>query len=218
MSNMSQNLRTRLLAILDIVLRVPPVFLMDSVLINGLGEVQRIPGSSTLQSLSNSSLGNTWHFSSNITIPHPDNDDEFVPLTGASIGWLIIYIHGEHCLFNGFFSLLNCFLVFIAAFAMFLLSTRHLLTIYVWLASVGVILWSYICNEEFMKFAISIRQSTMAYELISFNFNAIFKFLGNYMLQVVKIFLKLILTILLFLGFLSNHILFRKYFHTEYFA
>jgi hypothetical protein len=76
------------------------------------------------------------------------------------------------------------FEAFMAAFALFLLSTRHLLTIYVWLASIGVILWSYICNEEYNKYVFSIKQSTLAFELISFNLSAILRFVGNYLFQV----------------------------------
>ena len=74
---------------------------------------------------------------------------------------------------------------FLIAFTLFLLSTRHLLTVYVWLSSIGVILWSYICNEEYNKYVFSIRRSTLAYELISFNFNAIFRFIANYIFQVL---------------------------------
>lgn len=76
---------------------------------------------------------------------------------------------------------------------MFLLSTRHLISIYVWLASIGVIIWSYICNEEYSKYVISIKESNLAYELFTLNFSAITRFLGNYFLQVItKLFTLLI--------------------------
>ena len=73
------------------------------------------------------------------------------------------------------------------AFSLFLLSTRHLLTIYVWFASIGVILWSYVLNEEYNKYVFSIKESTLTFELISFNLNAIFRFVANYMFQVFVI-------------------------------
>lgn len=67
---------------------------------------------------------------------------------------------------------------------MFMLSTRHLLSFYVWLASIGVIIWSYICNEEYVKFVMDLKDTSLAYELLSFNFSAISRFIGNYLLQV----------------------------------
>ena len=115
-----------------------------------------------------------------------DEEAVAISLSTSSIIWIVIYINGIPLSLVIVTKPLISYLssAFVMALSLFLLSTRHLLTIYVWLASIGVILWSYVCNEEYNKYVFSLKESTLAYELISFNLNAIFRFVANYMFQV----------------------------------
>ncbi|RWS03823.1 protein TRC8-like protein [Dinothrombium tinctorium] len=167
------SLRTKLLSILDVVLRVPPIFAMDSILVSGFSAFhnsnsQRIINLKAPNAPENLTADQYISIKRNITYTLVEHDDYSVlaELTDF-LGWILIYSH-----------------VFLISFAMFLLPTKHLISVYVWLSSIGVIVWSYICNEEYVRFVNSLSQTTIAFELLSLNFNVIWRFLGNYLLQV----------------------------------
>ncbi|CAG2100551.1 unnamed protein product [Medioppia subpectinata] len=201
-SHLVMSLRVKMLSILDVVLRVPPLFIMDSILIHCLSSIQPIFHNNnhnnnhmitTINTINDNKLNsniiadNILKLNSNIMNTNASDwnrlmtsinaskldatDDEedvlAISLSTSSIVWVTLYLQA-----------------FVMAFSLFLLSTRHLLSIYVWLASIGVILWSYISNEEYNKYVFSIRHSTLAFEIISFNFSAIFRFVANYLFQV----------------------------------
>ncbi|CAG2163176.1 unnamed protein product [Oppiella nova] len=159
-------LRVRMLSILDVVLRVPPLFIMDSILIHCLATIQPIlhnnnnhimttTMTTTPDNRFNTNIINDNILKLNNNMNHSsedwkivmtsingsklsvDEDDDMLSMNFStlSVVWITVYIQA-----------------FIMAFSLFLLSTRHLLSIYVWLASIGVILWSYISNEEYNKY------------------------------------------------------------------
>lgn len=178
------SLKSKILSILDVVLRVPPIFVMDTILINGFNDftksASQIVHNETSSSKHSFNISNKLLFDSD----YEDIDILSISLNGASFGWIVLYLH---CNISYLFIIIIEFIFhlgFLASFSMFLLPTRHLLKIYAWLTSIGVILWSYICNEEFNKYVFTIQNSSLVYEIISLNLSVITKFFGNYFLQV----------------------------------
>lgn len=67
--------------------------------------------------------------------------------------------------------------VFLFSFVVFLLESRQLLRVYLFLASLGVLLWSYVCNHEFLKSAIALTEqnTNVLYECFTLNYNILVK-------------------------------------------
>lgn len=152
------SLRAKVWSLLDVILRVPPVFLMDAVLNAGFGIAK-----------------NNWNTDKPSESSEQQNinlEDEVLPpvieIDNASLSWLLLYSQG-----------------FIAALVVFVLNTKQLLSIYLLFASFGVIIWSYVCNEEYIKYVSSLaeRHTNIVYEMIAINKRALLKFGGNYLLQ-----------------------------------
>ncbi|RWS26255.1 protein TRC8-like protein [Leptotrombidium deliense] len=156
------SLRNRILSILDVVLRVPPIFAMDSILISSLGGSVNRPE----LNVNHNTISSDTVFLSNLTRNSSSNEEEYGLIANLtdSLSWILIYSH--------------------VSFSMFLLPTKHLVSVYIWLSSIGVIFWSYICNEEYIRYVNSLSHSTIAFELLSLNFSTITRFIGNYLLQV----------------------------------
>lgn len=165
--NMQQQrvtLKDRIWSLLDVILRVPPVFIMDGILnaSMGLNRDSHAPIKTTIgetNSLPNLTINVSAVTALNVGII----------ISGPSIAWLLVYS-----------------LVFLASFSTFLLATNQLLAVYLCLASVGDIIWSYVWNEEYIKYVLDLneQQSSVAYELITFNTRAISQVGVNYLLQV----------------------------------
>jgi hypothetical protein len=92
-----------MLSVLDVVLRVPPIFIMDSILINGLGEMT--PISYINHNINNNinynriNSSNNWKVSitsMNGSHSSVEEEDDMISLslTTSSIVWIIVYIHG----------------------------------------------------------------------------------------------------------------------------
>ncbi len=98
------SFRSRMLSVLDVVLRVPPIFIMDSILINGLGEMT--PISYINHNINNNvnynriNSSNNWKVSitsmngSHSSVEEEEDDIISLSLTTSSIVWIIVYIHG----------------------------------------------------------------------------------------------------------------------------
>ncbi len=97
------SFRSRMLSVLDVVLRVPPIFIMDSILINGLGEMT--PISYINHNINNNinynriNSSNNWKVSitsMNGSHSSVEEEDDMISLslTTSSIVWIIVYIHG----------------------------------------------------------------------------------------------------------------------------
>ncbi|XP_076372189.1 protein TRC8 homolog [Tachypleus tridentatus] len=147
------SLQSKVWSLLNVVLRVPPVFIMDALLNARLGLSPYKPEKDDYQAV----------------VSNSTEDQDTIDVDGSVLTWFSLYSSG-----------------FCAAFFVFLLNTKQLLSVYLWLASTGVILWSYIGNEEYMKYAIGLgeKNSNVGYELLNINLQAFLKFGGNYLLQV----------------------------------
>lgn len=108
------SFRVRMLSILDVVLRVPPIFVMDSILINCLGEITQITQFSYNSNNNNNNenvnymtnnrktfnnTSNNWKVSvtsiNGSQLSVEDEEDVLsLSLTTSSIVWVIVYIHG----------------------------------------------------------------------------------------------------------------------------
>ncbi|OQR73912.1 protein TRC8-like [Tropilaelaps mercedesae] len=146
--------KARFRAFVDVAIRVPPLFVMDSLLAR-------------------------WN-----TIPA----DQSAKASGAS-GSAAAETVEQAALEAGINAML-WFLIystlFLFSFVVFLLESRQLLRVYLFLASLGVLLWSYVCNHEFVKSATELTEqhTNVLYECFTLNSNVLIKTLGNYILQV----------------------------------
>uniref|UniRef100_T1K494 RING-type domain-containing protein n=1 Tax=Tetranychus urticae TaxID=32264 RepID=T1K494_TETUR len=157
--NAGYTTRSRFVSVLDLILRVPPLFVMDSIL--NTPYTYTTPSEPVYLSLNQTFNELGVDKESSITF---NSEDYYINRT-QSYGWIFLCI-------NGFF----------ISFSMFLLSTSVLISIYLYLSSIGLIVWSYICNEEFMRYVKN--HNHIAYDLISLNLSALPRFLGNYVLQI----------------------------------
>lgn len=67
--------------------------------------------------------------------------------------------------------------------SIFMMSTESLLSIYISLSSIGLVIWSCICNEEFISRVLE--QDTLLFlELTSLDTTIIRWFIGNFVAQV----------------------------------
>jgi len=66
---------------------------------------------------------------------------------------------------------------------MFILSIQNLTSVYLCFSTLGLIVWSYICNEDLIYF-VNQRVTLIAYDLLTFNVNSILKVASNLLLQV----------------------------------
>lgn len=181
-------------AILDVVLRVPPVFIIDTLLISGFNVSVTI--------FDHHMNGSSYHLPAvdpyeaskaapNATTPTGQdkqfmNNDDLDLL--SELGWASLTFHGW-CLGNVVQQNANSrpLAGILAAAAMFMLSTKHLIAIYVWLASIGLIIWSYVANEQYVKYAVNLTKSadtTILYELYVLDVPNCGLLIGNYVLQV----------------------------------
>lgn len=141
MATMASDWRPRLWELVDILIRVPPVFLMDSILALWSGQE---------------------------TAEAKTEEAAFEVGFGAAL-WFIMYST-----------------LFLFSFVAFILETRQLLQLYMFLSSVGVLLWSYVCNQEFAKATIALteKNTNLLYECFTLNSQVWMQTMGNYMLQV----------------------------------
>ncbi|KAI1305785.1 Protein TRC8 -like protein [Halotydeus destructor] len=175
---MSSTLMTKLLSIMDIVLRVPPIFVVDALLVSGFGFKNFLSAFFARKSSSFDESLTPWnaealrrlHDAFNVTTtPAPervtDNDLDFL----HQLTWISINIH---CL--------------AAAVFVFFLPVKKLINFYAWLATLGIVFMSYISNEKFVKYVLSLGDETsLTSELLSMNVTSLTTLLFNYLLQII---------------------------------
>lgn len=87
------SLKTKILSILDVVLRVPPIFVMDTILINGFNDFTKSTSQIVLNETSSPkhslNISNKLLFDSD----YEDIDILSISLNGASFGWIVLYLH-----------------------------------------------------------------------------------------------------------------------------
>ncbi|XP_022663725.1 protein TRC8 homolog isoform X2 [Varroa jacobsoni] len=146
--------KARIRAFVDVAIRVPPLFVMDSLLArwNGVPSDSAAKGSNSSDSAGAEVEQATLEAGINAML------------------WFLVYAT-----------------LFFFSSVVFLLESRQLLRVYLFLASSGVLLWSYVCNHEFVKSAIALtdQHSNVLYECLTLNSSVLTKTLANYVLQVL---------------------------------
>lgn len=119
------SLRARFLGLIDVVLRIPPLFLLDEILKMNLFFENSSSQENVENSILNDTLGN--EIASNQTESYTASIDFY------GLSWIF---------FRFILFLLGCF----SSLAIFMLWTRHLVIIYMYVVSVGLIFLSYWSN------------------------------------------------------------------------
>ncbi|KAL0811254.1 hypothetical protein ABMA28_009680 [Loxostege sticticalis] len=122
------SLRSKALALVEVLLRVPPLFVVDEFLKISLG----LPVSS----------GEEVSILSNITIDHIDVTDAEATYYDANF---------YNAFFFTFLKFLICCLGCMSALCIFVLYTKHLIIVYLYLMSVGLVFVSYWTNVSAIK-------------------------------------------------------------------
>ncbi|KAL0860839.1 hypothetical protein ABMA27_009381 [Loxostege sticticalis] len=122
------SLRSKALALVEVLLRVPPLFMVDEFLKISLG----LPVSS----------GEEVSILSNITIDHIDVTDAEATYYDANF---------YNAFFFTFLKFLICCLGCMSALCIFVLYTKHLIIVYLYLMSVGLVFVSYWTNVSAIK-------------------------------------------------------------------
>ncbi|XP_029667116.1 protein TRC8 homolog [Formica exsecta] len=145
---METSLRERILSFADVIMRVPPLFIIDELLRIGLGlPNDNIVLDSTENGFKTTNVGTIVNTISAVTT------DAFLmdqfDLTRFTYKTYLIII----------FKFLSCCLGCLVALYTFMLCTRHLIIVYLYLISVGVIFVSYWSNVSTMKAIIAYMNS-----------------------------------------------------------
>ncbi|XP_070155011.1 protein TRC8 homolog [Polyergus mexicanus] len=145
---METSLRERILSFADVIMRVPPLFIIDELLRIGLGlPNDNIVLNSTENGFKITNVGTIVNTISAVTT------DTFLmdqfDLTHFTYKTYLIII----------FKFLSCCLGCLVALYIFMLCTRHLIIVYLYLISVGVIFVSYWSNVSTMKAIIAYMNS-----------------------------------------------------------
>lgn len=166
------SLQTRLLNLVDVLLRVPPLFIIDELFRIGLG----FPLNTNSLSETNSSLVIYLDFTPS-TSELLQNDAEFYKVI------LTIFI-------KFLLSLCGC----VAALCTFMLLTKHLLIVYMYLISVGLVFISYWSNANTVRAVLAERSEvggSLLEDLLSLNWDRLASsgvsliLLENYVAQIV---------------------------------
>lgn len=74
-------------------------------------------------------------------------------------------------------------LVFSISFCLFLLTTKHLIRVYKWFASVAIVVWSYFLNDSYVRF-IESKKDDFKFQEFSLTDGIFYTFITNYLCQV----------------------------------
>ncbi|KAH7978400.1 hypothetical protein HPB49_005450 [Dermacentor silvarum] len=116
------SVRGQIWAVLDVILRVPPLFVMDAVLSCSLGLRHGSAVEPGVDVIKDNSDGSN---SSSALL----ENDVFTHFDLSTLLWSFLYLQA-----------------FLGALVMAVLQTRQLLHVYLWLSAQGAVLWSYVCN------------------------------------------------------------------------
>lgn len=156
------SLRGRIWSLVDVMLRVPPLFVMDAVLSCSLGlqyDSAVVPGVDVIKDHSDGSNSSSAML----------ENDVFTIFDISTLLWSFLYLQA-----------------FLGALVMVVLQTRQLLHVYLWLSSLGAVLWSYACNREFVHYAdVLSRDGSLLLELLRLEPGALLRTGANYALQLL---------------------------------
>lgn len=196
-------LKARITSILDVVLRVPPVFVLDSVILSGFSELSKHvsfedgeyedvepdiiddvlpPSVHSPSNGSNSTYGSL--FSSAATSSSDGTSSVAHNFMGSSM-MVLGYTASVYL-----------------SFGVFLLPTKSLFNFYLWLMSIAIAFWSYVSNEHYSQYVSTLKTSSVPQALVEMNDLMVWYKVGsNYFLQVLLSFA---------FCYLSSHLYQRK--------
>ncbi|XP_072759780.1 protein TRC8 homolog [Anoplolepis gracilipes] len=145
---METSIRERMLSFADVIMRVPPLFIIDELLRIGLG----LPNDNIVMDITENGF-NTTNVGTIVNSISAVTTDLFLmeqfDLTHFAYKAYLIII----------FKFLSCCLGCLVALYTFMLCTRHLIIVYLYLISIGVIFVSYWSNVSTMKAVIAYMSS-----------------------------------------------------------
>lgn len=168
------SLQTRLLNLVDVLLRVPPLFIIDELFRIGLGFPVNLDGASEANTTGFLNLDS--HIASRVYNLSNQYDTQFYEVLLLIVVKFLLALCG--CL---------------AALCTFMLLTKHLLVVYMYLISVGVVFISYWSNVNTVKAVLSADTGDRSIldELLSLDFDSLLKdgvgmaLFENYIAQIV---------------------------------
>lgn len=201
---MSSSIRSRIYHVLDVVLRVPPIFIMDSIFVNNM-KIPQFYDSFTNTMFRNNNYVPLEGDRMNVSVLPPslnkssqsnfEGDDFYIIISNTSSIFLVIaYAIGEY---NKLYKLqqtrynrvstflgdnrFTFFSVFSISLCLFLLTTKHLIQVYKWFTSVAIVIWSYFLNDNFVRYIESKKEEPRFQE---FSYTDGICFVAIYTLQV----------------------------------
>lgn len=177
------SIRSKLVAVLDVVLRVPPVFMVDSIFMNGFKELSK-----HISFEEDASEGEDYDLH---PIGYSSFPEDHATLTGvfnATQNETLFSGHSKDALFLRQFGIFMLYIMsLILSVVIFLLPTRSLFSVYLWFMSIILVIWSYFCNEYYVQFVSSLSKSSLPEELFSLEPSSLQvwrRLLQNYFLQI----------------------------------
>uniref|UniRef100_A0A1B6FRI9 RING-type domain-containing protein n=1 Tax=Cuerna arida TaxID=1464854 RepID=A0A1B6FRI9_9HEMI len=169
------SFRSKVLSLVDVILRVPPLFIIDELLRIGLG-LSQSDESSTKETLGGVETG------------------EFFPMDNGSVSAETYDSDiGSKFLFITFVKVIFSFLGCVAATFVFMLWTKHLVIVYMYVISVGIVFISYWVNVSTMKVIISTTQGSVLEDILSLNMGALSDQNGSFMALLQNYFVQIAL-------------------------
>lgn len=192
------GLGDKLASIFDVVLRVPPLFIVDQIFMAQFGQIPffkliddstdpslniilaSAPSSNSVSSSSlNNSADDLFHLYSsdqstgNQNVTQSFSEPDFILLSNTPyVNYILL-------------SLLYLLCLFIST-CVFLLPTKSLFIFYSWLTSIYIVYWSYIWNEAYVKYIMSIDEASIVSQLFqSYNMSTWFRLAHNYLTQII---------------------------------
>lgn len=188
------GLSDKLASIFDVVLRVPPLFLVDQVFMSKFGQIPFIPllgenadsssidtiALSSSQASDSSNLNEKDYLLQQFT--SSQLNDSLINVTSSLNETTYILLSNTPYINHFIWLLLYSQILFLSTFV-FLLPTKSLFLLYMCLTSIALVLTSYICNELSVQSIANVHKSSLATQFQSYNMSAWFKSDTNYFIQ-----------------------------------
>lgn len=192
------GLGDKLASIFDVVLRVPPLFIVDQIFMAQFGQIPFLkliedaadpslniilPSASSSNSVSPSTLNDndddlfllypSNQVNGNQNATHSFSETQFILLSNTPyINYILLSLLYLVCL-----TISTC---------VFLLPTKSLFIFYSWLTSINIVYWSFIWNESYVKYIMSMDEASIVAQLFqSYNMSTWFRLAHNYLTQIL---------------------------------
>ncbi|XP_075676601.1 TRC8 ring finger protein [Dermatophagoides pteronyssinus] len=196
-TRMSSPIRRRLYRMMDIILRIPPLFVMDSIFINNMKLTEFSSEFFNIFINNNNNNNYNYNYNYNININQTNstifqyllyNDKQQLTTTTSHTNDL------NSLQFQAILNNASAFimvLVFLLSFTLFLLPTEYLFQFYKWMLSIITALLSYILNDHYVTLVFTNNNNdndgiiNLVQQQLSFTNGLHYMFITNYICQMI---------------------------------